>query len=264
MDCHYVGELLLDHIEGELPDEISRKIEAHLRKCESCSKEFARMQKMVNLMKTIPSITPTPKITQEVMAKLEKEEELTSRSFLAKFNFFPKKVMIAAATLGVLACVLYGTMNLFVRPPSFQFKTWAATVQAVPFDLEETGWWAWRKKTADERLLSEDKYIGVIFGGILDQPKDVNFLVKWIKPNGHPFKEVVWKGRISAGLCSFMSDLDINDYKERNVRESVLTAFFNGEMICKKQEGLVNDSPGTWKLEIYINNKLNTTLQIEV
>jgi len=264
MDCHYTGKLLLDYIEDELPNEVSRKVEAHLRKCESCSKEFARIQKMVNLMKTLPSINPTPGIAQKVMAKLEKEERLTSRSFLANFKFLPKKVMIAAATLGVLACVLYVTMTLFVHSPSFQFQTWAATVQAVPFDLEETGWWARRKKTADERLLPEDKYIGVIFGGILNQPEEINFLVKWIRPDGQPFNETVWKGRISPGLCSFMSDLDVSNYKERNVNENVLTTSFDGEMIYKKQKGRVNDFPGTWKLEIYINDKLNTTLQIEV
>jgi len=264
MDCHYVSELLLDYIEDELSDEVSRKIEAHLGKCESCSKEFARIEKMVNLMKTLPSITPTPGITKEVMARLEEEERFTIGSFLAKFKLIPKKVMIAAATLGVLACVLYVTMAPFVHRPSFQFQTWAATVQAVPFDLEETGWWAWRKKTADKRLSPEDKYIGVIFGGIIDKPEEVNFLVKWIKPDGQFFKETEWKGRISAGLCSFMSDLDISDYEERNVNESVLTASFDGEMIYKKQKGRVNDFPGMWKLEIYVDDKLNTTLQIEV
>jgi hypothetical protein len=264
MDCHYTGKLLLDYIEDELPNEVSRKIEAHLRKCESCSKEFARIQKIVNLMKTLPSINPTPGIAQKVMAKLEKEERLTRRSFLANFKFLPKRAMIAAATLAVLAFVLYVTMTPFVHYPSFQFQTWAATVQAVPFDLEETGWWARRKKTADERLLPEDKYIGVIFGGILNQPEEINFLVKWIRPDGQPFNETVWKGHISPGLCSFMSDLDISNDKERNVNENVLTASFDGEMIYKKQKGRVHDFPGTWKLEIYINNKLNTTLQIEV
>lgn len=264
MDCHYADDLLLDYIEGELSSKVSQKIEAHLGKCESCSKELVRIQKMVNLMKTLPSVIPTPSITQKVMENLEKEERLTSRNFLTKFKLLPKKVMIAAATLGVLVCMLYVIMTSIVHQPSFQFQTWAATVQAVPFDLEETGWWAWRKKTADERIVAEDKYIGVIFGGILNQPEEVNFLVKWIRPDGQPFNETVWKGRISAGLCSFMSDLDISNDKERNVNESVLTASFDGEMIYKKQKGRVNDFAGTWKLEIYINDKLNTTLQIEV
>ena len=109
MDCHYVSELLLDYIEDELSDEVSRKIEAHLGKCESCSKEFARIEKMVNLMKTLPSITPTPGITKEVMASLAEEERVTIGRFLAKFKHIHIKVMIAAATLGVIACELYVT-----------------------------------------------------------------------------------------------------------------------------------------------------------
>ena len=264
MDCHYVSKLLLDYIEDELPNEVSQKVEAHLRKCESCSKEFARIQKMVNLMKTLPSITPTPGITQKVMAKLEEEERLTSRSLLAKFKLLPKKVMIAAATLVVLACVLYATMTLFVHRTPFQFQSWAATVQAVPFDLEETGWWAWRKKTADESLLPEDKYIGVIFGGILAQPEEVNFLVKWIRPDGMLFKETTWRGRISAGLCSFMSDLAIDDYKLRDGKEEIDGPSFRGEITYKKQKGCLADFPGVWQLEIHTNNKLQTTFQIEV
>lgn len=264
MDCHYVSKLLLDYIEDELPNEVSQKVEAHLRKCESCSKEFARIQKMVNLMKTLPSITPTLGITQKVMAKLEEEERFTIRSFLAKFKLLPKKVMIAAATLVVLAGVLYTTMTLFVHRPPFQFQSWAATVQAVPFDLEETGWWAWRKKTAVESLLPEDKYIGVIFGGILPQSEEVNFLVKWIRPDGELFKETAWRGRVSAGLCSFMSDLAISDYEEKDVKEMVLAPSFEGEVIYKKREGRVVDFPGMWILEIYVDDKLNTTFQIEV
>jgi len=264
MNCRRVCQLLIEYIENDLPLEISAKIDDHLRECKSCSREFTRIQKTINLIRKFPSITPAPGIIQEVMAKLEEEERLTSRSFLAKFKLLPKKVMIAAATLVVLACVLYATMTLFVHRPSFQFQSWAATIQAVPFDLEETGWWAWRKKTADESLLPEDKYIGVIFGGILAQPEEVNFLVKWIRPDGILFKETTWRGHISAGLCSFMSDLAISDYKERAVKESVLTPSFDGEMIYKKQEGRVIDFPGTWKLEIYVGDKLNTTLQIEI
>ena len=260
MDCHYVSKLLLDYIEDELSNEVSQKVEAHLRKCESCSKEFARIQKMVNLMKTLPSITPTPGITQEVMAKLE--EEPADKRFIDKFTFIPKRLVVVGVTLALIFCVLYATMTLFVHRSPFQ--SWAATIQAVPFNLEETGWWALRKKTEDESLLPEDKYIGVIFGGILTQPKEVNFLVKWIRPDGMLFKETIWRGRISAGLCSFMSDLAISDYKARDVKESVLTPSFDGEVICKKQKGRVIDFPGTWKFEIYVDDKLNTTLHIEV
>jgi len=263
MDCHYVSKLLLDYIEDELSNEVSQKVEAHLRKCESCSKEFARIQKMVNLMKTLPSITPTPGITQEVMAKLE--EEPADKRFIDKFTFFPKRLVVVGVTLALIFCVLYGTMTLFVRRSSFSpFQSWAATIQAVPFDLEETGWWAWRKKTADESLLPEDKYIGVIFGGILAQPEEVNFLVKWLRPDGMLFKETTWRGRISAGLCSFMSDLAIDDYKLRDGKEEIDEPSFRGKITYKKQKGCLADFPGVWQLEIYTNNKLQTTFQIEV
>jgi len=49
----------------------------------------------------------------------------------------------------------------------------------------------------------------------------VDFLVKWIRPDGEIFKETVWKGRVLTGLCSFISDLAIDDYKLRDERKEV-------------------------------------------
>ncbi len=266
MDCRDIKKLLLDYIEGDLSKEATQKVQAHLHKCKSCSKESAKMQKMVNLMKTIPASTPNPGISEEVMTKLEEEERVTLRSLVAKLNFPPKykKIMIAAATLMVLAFGLFASMDLWFHQPPLQFQSWAATIQAVPFDLEDTGWWAWRKRAADERILPEDKYIGVIFGGFLAQPEEVSLLVKWIKPDGELFKETLWKGSISAGLCSFMSDLYIRDREKREIMEPLLTSSFEGEVISRKKEGRVVDCPGMWRLEIYVGGKLNTTLQFEV
>lgn len=263
MNCRRVCQLLIEYIENDLPLEISAKIDDHLRECKSCSREFTRIQKTINLIRKLPSITPAPGITQEVMAKLE--EEPTDKRFIDKFTFFSKRLVVAGVTLALIFCVLYGTMTLFVRRSSFSpFQTWVATVQAVPFDLKETGWWISRKLPADERLAYKDKYVGVVFGGILDHPTEVDFLVKWIRPDGEIFKETVWKGRVSTGLCSFMSDLAIDDYKLRDEKKEVTEAAFTGEIVSWKQEGRMIDFRGSWRLEIYINKKYQMAFQIEV
>ena len=265
MDCHQISKLLLDYMEGYLSDSISQKVEEHLRQCEVCAKKYARMTKMVKVMRTMPSITPSPEIVQNVMRKLEEEEERPgSKSFLARFKILPKKVLVATATVMVLAAVIYGTINFFEHPAPLQFQSWAATVQAAPHNLEESGWWAWRKKAADEMLSPEDKNVGIIFGGILEQPQKVSIMVKWIKPDGMLFQKTTFRGNISAGLCIFMSNLTIDDLNSINKKEEVNESSFRGEITYSKIEGFLTDFPGVWRLEIFLNNRLQTTLQIEV
>ena len=87
MDCHQISKLLLDYMEGDLSDSVSQKVEEHLRQCEVCAKKYARMTKMAKVMRTMPSITPPPGIVQNVMSKLEEEEErLDSRNFFIRFK----------------------------------------------------------------------------------------------------------------------------------------------------------------------------------
>ena len=264
MDCRHVNKLLVAYMEGELPDSVSRQVEEHLQQCEDCAKKYARMQKMVHLMKRLPSISPSPGIVQNVMEKIEEENKPARTNFFARFKLIPKKVMVAAAAFMLLAAVLYGTLNFFVGHSSFQFQSWAATVQAAPHNLEESGWWAWRKKAADEIVLPEDKNVGIIFGGILDQPERVNIIVKWINPDGILFQQTSFIGNLSPGLCAFMSTLNIDDHEPINRKEKINEASFQGEVSYSKTEGILKDFPGIWHLEIYINNSLQSTLQIRV
>ncbi len=264
MDCRHVNKLLVAYIEGELPDSVSRRVEAHLTRCEDCSKKYTRMQKMVHLMKTLPSISPSPGIVQNVMEKIEEENKPARMNIFTRFKLIPKKLMVAAATFMLLAAVLYGSITFFWDRSPLQFQSWAATVQAESYNLEDSGWWAWRKKAADEILLPEDKNMGIIFGGILDQPEKVNITVKWINPDGIIFQKTSFKGSISPGLCAFMSTLNIGDNEPINRKEEISEASFRGEVSYSKAEGFLTDSPGIWHLEIYINNRLQTTMQIRV
>ena len=148
-----------------------------------------------------------------------------------------------------------------LRTPPFQ--TWTATVQMFSTNPEHTGWWGLRKSPVEKKLSLNDKYISVIFGGLLRESININFTVIWLTPDGMPFKETAWKGNIPAGLCSFMSSLAIDDYELRDEMKEVTKSSFNGEVIYKKQKGRLTDFPGLWQLEIYMNNKLQTTFQIE-
>jgi len=148
-----------------------------------------------------------------------------------------------------------------LRTPPFQ--TWTATVQMFSTNPEHTGWWGLRKSPVEDRLNPNDKYVSIIFGGLLRKPMNIDFTVIWLNPDGMPFKETAWKGNIPAGLCSFMSGLAIDDYEMRDEIKEVTESSFNGEIIYKKQKGRLADFPGLWRLEIYMNNKLQTTFQIE-
>jgi len=148
-----------------------------------------------------------------------------------------------------------------LRTPPFQ--AWTATVQMFSTNPEHTGWWGLRKSPIEDRLNPNDKYVSIIFGGLLRKPMNIDFIVIWLNPDGMPFKETAWKGNIPAGLCSFMSSLAIDDYEMRDEIKEVTESSFNGEIIYKKQKGRLADFPGLWRLEIYMNNKLQTTFQIE-
>jgi len=149
-----------------------------------------------------------------------------------------------------------------LRTPPFQ--AWTATVQMFSTNPEHTGWWGLRKFPAEKRLSYNGRYVSVIFGGLLTEPMNINFTVVWLRPDGMLFKETAWKGYVSAGLCSFMSNLVIDDYELRDEMKEVDEPSFRGEITYKKQKGCLADFPGIWRLEIYVNNKLQTTFQIEV
>ena len=143
------------------------------------------------------------------------------------------------------------------------FQAWTATVQMFSTNPEHAGWWGLRKSPVEEKLNPNDKYVSIIFGGLLRKPMNIDFMVLWLNPDGMPFKETAWKGNIPAGLCSFMSSLAIDDDGMRDEIKEVTEPSFNGEIVYKKQKGRLVDFTGLWQLEIYLNNKLQTTFQIE-
>ncbi len=149
----------------------------------------------------------------------------------------------------------------FSTPP---FHTWTATVQIFSTDPENTGWWGLRKLPAEKKLNFEGKYIGVIFGGFLSEKRNGEFRVTWIRPDGELFKENVWSGTVSSGLCSFMSDLSIEDCNQRDERKEIDRSSFRGVITDKKEKGCVVGFPGDWRLEISINNKIQKIFYLEV
>jgi len=153
------------------------------------------------------------------------------------------------------------TKAVNLKTPPFQ--AWTATVQMFSTNPENTGWWGLRKSPVENRLNPYDKYVSIIFGGLLRKPMNIDFMVIWLNPDGMSFKETVWKGNIPSGLCSFMSSLAIDDDERRDETKEVTEPSFNGEIIYKKQKGRLVDFTGLWQLEIYLNNKLQTTFQIE-
>ena len=49
------------------------------------------------------------------------------------------------------------------------------------------------------------------------------------------FKETTWRGRISAGLCSFMSDLAIDDYKLRDEKVEVDEPILEAKLLTRSK-----------------------------
>jgi hypothetical protein len=183
-----------------------------------------------------------------------------SRKLLLLFLFILMIMLIVSGYAGTQTNAKDKKVVSLKTPP---FQAWTATVQMFPTNPEYTGWWGLRKSPVEDRLNPNDKYVSIIFGGLLRKSMNIDFMVIWLNPDGMAFKETAWKGNIPAGLCSFMSGLAIDDYEMRDEIKEITESSFNGEISYKKQKGRLADFPGIWQLEIYMNNKLQTTFQIE-
>src|SRR3954454_21474139 len=74
--CREFVELVTDHLEGALPDEVERAISAHLELCEPCVEYLEQMRGTVGLLGTLPVPALPPVVRDrllDVHARLRRE-----------------------------------------------------------------------------------------------------------------------------------------------------------------------------------------------
>lgn len=74
MNCQELKELFPDYLTGELDQEITAEVEAHLSACESCRLETARMSSTWSALGDLPDEDPSPALHGRFYDMLEEEK----------------------------------------------------------------------------------------------------------------------------------------------------------------------------------------------
>ena len=65
--CREFVELVTEHLEGSLPDDIERAIRAHLELCEPCVEYLDQMRTTVRLLGSMPTESLPPVVRNELL-----------------------------------------------------------------------------------------------------------------------------------------------------------------------------------------------------
>ena len=99
MTCERVQQLLDDFVDGLLPEGDRSRLEAHLTGCDSCRRDLAALQALLDNAADLPAeIDPSKDLWSAVKSQIGEERSAPSR-----FSFFNRpKYALAAAALFVL------------------------------------------------------------------------------------------------------------------------------------------------------------------
>jgi anti-sigma factor RsiW len=70
MTCRDLVELLIDYLDGDLPEERRRRIELHLQMCPPCLVYLETYQATIRLTKRLPCAPPPPQLLERLKAAL--------------------------------------------------------------------------------------------------------------------------------------------------------------------------------------------------
>ena len=73
MTCRELVELLLDFLDGDLPEERRRILEAHLALCQPCLNYLETYKVTIQLTRRLPDIPPPPELLERLKAALREE-----------------------------------------------------------------------------------------------------------------------------------------------------------------------------------------------
>jgi hypothetical protein len=113
MRCRKARKLIFDFIDGRLSDRDEIRLESHLVECHSCEKLAAHMRKSLDLLHSLPEVTPSDNFNWKVRLKLARErnsihEKLESQSmWMKRWNTRFALGTVAAFTAVTLAGYLF-------------------------------------------------------------------------------------------------------------------------------------------------------------
>jgi anti-sigma factor RsiW len=73
MTCRQLVELLVDFLDGDLPDERRRLLEAHLALCEPCLTYLETYKVTIRMTRRLPDVAPPPELLEKLKAAMRDE-----------------------------------------------------------------------------------------------------------------------------------------------------------------------------------------------
>jgi predicted anti-sigma-YlaC factor YlaD len=70
MEHEELGPLMMEALDGELPEDRRRDMEVHLQNCEACTREWQAVQAIHQLFLQAPLLSPAADFTQRTLARL--------------------------------------------------------------------------------------------------------------------------------------------------------------------------------------------------
>lgn len=101
MDCNEFKEHIDDYIDGVLPEDIENAMETHANKCSECAKELEDMQKITEILHTMPEISVPDDFLSNLNKRIDDEDIQIKKNRYKKFFNYRTYSAIAACLLCV-------------------------------------------------------------------------------------------------------------------------------------------------------------------
>ncbi|MCR4437628.1 MAG: zf-HC2 domain-containing protein [bacterium] len=107
MTCKTVQRRLSAFLDGELTEELTRQVGEHVSRCTECAAELARLQKVWQLLGSLPPVQAPPFFATRVLAQVKAGR----RNLVERVGelVFARPLLPIAVSVGILAGVLLGS-----------------------------------------------------------------------------------------------------------------------------------------------------------
>ena len=181
MKCNNTQNLLIDFIEGNIPDDFKVQVEEHLLTCKTCRIEHKQTRQLLDDMLIFEDEQPEEKLKVDFYTMLEKEKEqlhavsTKSYSLPKHIKFNGNYIKYAASVIILLSIGFYFGQHLQIR--SQQNSEIAALRSELQIIQQNASMVSLSQPTASQRL----KAINLINDQVESDQKTINILINTFK-----------------------------------------------------------------------------------
>jgi len=109
MKCQRIKKLLNPYIDGTLDKDTAKQVEEHLRTCSVCQEEQRSLEKAFSFLNSVKPVPVPGNLTQNIMAKVSKEEIQTSW-----IDYFKSRISIPRPSFRILGAAATAIFAFFI------------------------------------------------------------------------------------------------------------------------------------------------------